>query len=99
MGIPTGISDLLAQISTLILRKITQKWFWDTVGNFEGLPHWKQLTIQALALFGSEDTNVPPAANRNTLEALHKDNISVIMYQGFGKAREDPPGQGNCLFL
>jgi dipeptidyl aminopeptidase/acylaminoacyl peptidase len=98
MGFLPGISDLIARISTLVLRQITQKSFWDAVGNFEGLSYWKGLTIPALVLYGSEDTNVPSQASRDALDGLDKDNIAIIIYQGSGHALDDPPGQGDSIF-
>lgn len=95
LGFLPGVSDIIARLSTFILRRITKRRFWRAVGNFEGLPHWRQLTIPALALYGSKDTNVPAFASRDSQKALDNDNITVIIYQGSGHAL---PEKGNDLF-
>jgi pimeloyl-ACP methyl ester carboxylesterase len=68
------------------------------VGNFDPYPYWREVEIPTLVLYGSEDTNVPAEASRERLEALEKDNIAVLIYEGSGHALEDPPGMGNSFF-
>ena len=98
LGFLPGISDLIAYPSTWVLRNITKKDFWDAVGNFDVLPYWEDLTMPALVMYGSEDSNVPTEACKAQLEQLNKDNIEVKIYEGSGHALQDPPGMGDSLF-
>jgi len=98
MGFLPGISDLIAYPSTFVLRKFTQKEFWDAVGNFDALPYWKELSIPALVMYGSDDPNVPAEASKARLDALNKENITVNIYEGSGHALQDPPGMGSSRF-
>ncbi|MCA9939134.1 MAG: alpha/beta fold hydrolase [Anaerolineales bacterium] len=98
IGFLPGIADLIAYPSTYVLRKFRQRDFWDAVGNFDGLPYWQKLSIPAQVMYGSADPNVPAAASQARLEALRKDNIRVIVYEGSEHALQDPPGEGNSIF-
>ena len=95
MGVLPGLSNLVAYPSAWSIRAVRQKAFWDTVGGFDPLPYWRQVEVPALVLYGAEDTNVPTARSAALLNGLGKDNIEVIVFEGYGHALEDPPGQGN----
>jgi pimeloyl-ACP methyl ester carboxylesterase len=98
IGFMPGVSDLVAYPSTFVLREVSQREFWEAVGNFDPLPYWREVEIPALVLYGSEDTNVPSFKSKARLDALNKDNISVVIYDGSGHALEDAPGEGNQFF-
>jgi dipeptidyl aminopeptidase/acylaminoacyl peptidase len=98
MGFLPGVADLIAYLSTFILKNLTQKDFWGAVGNFDPLPFWKELSIPALVMLGSEDTNVPAEASKARLDALNKENITVKIYAGSEHALQDPPGTGDRIF-
>jgi len=98
MGFLPVVSDLIAYPSTWVLRNITQKEFWDAVGNFDALPYWKELDIPILAMYGSDDPNVPAEASKARLDSLNKDNITVNIYEGSEHALQDPPGIGDSIF-
>ena len=95
MGVLPGISNLISYASTFVLYNITAKDWYATVGNFNPLPYWRKVSIPVLVLHGSEDHNTPSAESKARFEALGKDNIRVIMYEGSGHGLEDPPGVGN----
>jgi dienelactone hydrolase len=98
MGFLPGVSDAIAYGSTYFLRKVTQRGFWDAVGNFDALTYWRALEIPAFVLYGGDDSNVPAEASKARLEALGKDNIRVVIYPGSEHAIQDPPGEGNRIF-
>ncbi|MDL1944823.1 alpha/beta fold hydrolase [Chloroflexi bacterium CFX2] len=98
MGFLPGVSELIAYPSTWVLRNFRQKEFWDAVGNFDALSYWKELSVPALVMYGSDDPNVPAEASKARLESLNKDNIEVNIYEGSGHALQDPPGKGNDHF-
>ncbi len=98
MGFLPGVSDLIAYPSTWVLRNFRQKEFWDAVGNFDALSYWKELSVPALVMYGSDDPNVPAEASKARLESLNKDNIEVKIYEGSEHALQDPPGKGNDHF-
>ena len=98
VGFLPGISDAVARLSTLYLRKIAQPGFWNAIGNFDPLPFWKTLEAPALVLYGAEDTNVPSARSAERLRALQKPNIEVLVFEGSGHAIESPEGTGDSVF-
>ena len=98
MGFLPGISDLIAYPSTFVLRKFTQREFWNAVGNFDALPYWKELSIPTLVMYGGDDPNVPAETSKARLVALNKENITVNIYEGSEHALQDPPGMGNSQF-
>jgi len=98
LGFLPGVADLIAYLSTFILKNFTQKGFWGAVGNFDPLPYWQELSVPALVMLGSDDTNVPAEASKARLDALNKENITVKIYAGSEHALQDPPGAGDCIF-
>jgi len=97
MGFLPGISNLVAFMSTAYLKNIGQKEFWDAVEGFDPLPYWKQLTVDTLALYGREDTNVPSADSAEKLRALKNPRIQVKIYDGSGHALADPVDVGDNI--
>lgn len=97
VGFLPGISNLIALMSTTYIRKVGQKPFWDAVGDFDPLPYWKRLDIDALALFGRADTNVPSEDSAARLAALGNPRIRVRMYEDSGHALESPAGHGDSI--
>jgi len=95
VGVLPGISNVYAYVSTFIYENITGKEWWDAVGNFDPVQYWRNVNIPVLVLHGSEDHNVPSAESKARFEAMGKDNIRVIMYEGSGHGPEDPPGVGD----
>lgn len=98
IGFLPGISNLLAYVTTFVLRNFSQAMFWNAIGNFDPLPYWEQLNTSSLVLYGEEDTNVPTEKSAARLNSLSKSNIQVKIYHGSGHALEDPPGGGNSIF-
>lgn len=98
LGILPGISKLLAYPSSWMIRNVAQPDFWAAVGNFNPLPYWRELSIDALVLYGAEDTNVPSSKSAAILQALDKSNLRVKIYEGSGHALEDPEGTGDSIF-
>ena len=97
-GFLPGVSNALSQLSTYYLRNIGQKDFWRTIGNFDPLPYWNELSVPALVLYGSDDSNVPTEESAARLNSLGNPNIEIKIYEGSGHALEDPAGRGNRLF-
>jgi len=94
-GYLPGVSNLFSYVDTLVYENITGREWYDAVGNFDPIPYWRKVSIPVLVLHGSQDHNVPSAESRARFEALGKDNIRVIMYEGSGHGLEDPPGTGD----
>ncbi len=97
MGFLPGISNLVAFMSTAYIKSHKQKEFWDGIADFEPLPYWKQLTVDALVLYGREDTNVPSADSAESLRALKNPQIQVRIYDGSGHALADPVDLGDSI--
>jgi dienelactone hydrolase len=98
MGFLPGISDLLAYPAAWSLIYLRQTDFWGAVGNFDPLPYWARLQVDALVLYGAGDTNVPSEKSARLLRSLEKPNLRVRVYQGSGHALESPKGHGNSIF-
>ena len=98
MGILPGLSNLLAYPASWSLIKVRQREYWDSIGNFDSVPYWRQVSIPSLVLYGEEDTNVPSIKSAEILRSLGNANIDVRIYEGSGHALESPVGQGNSIF-
>jgi len=97
MGFLPGISNLVALISTTVIRNGGQKEFWDAVEDYDPLPYWKALGIDALVILGSEDTNVPSATSAARLRDLQNPRIGIRVFDGSGHAIESPEGLGDSI--
>ncbi len=97
-GFLPGVSNVIAFMSTLWIRKIAQKEFWDSVGDFDPAAYWGKLEIPAFALFGEDDSNVPTQRSAVLLRSLENSNIHIKIYEGSGHALQDPMGTGNRIF-
>jgi dienelactone hydrolase len=98
MGFLPGISNVLAYVTTFVLRNFSQATFWNAIGNFDPLPYWEKLATNAFVLYGEEDTNVPAEKSAARLNSLSKPNIQVKIYPDSGHALEDPLGEGDSIF-
>lgn len=98
MGIPPGISYVVALLSTAHIRYIREPEFWSKVSDFDPNIYWSKVKVRSLVLYGEDDTNVPSRESERRLEALENPNIRVIVYEGSGHALEDPPSQGSSIF-
>lgn len=97
-GFLPGFSNVVAMMSTTYIKNIGQKEFWDGVVDFDPLPYWQKISVDAFALFGSDDTNVPSAESVARLTALDNPRIKTQVYDGSGHPLEDPVNQGNSIF-
>lgn len=97
LGFLPGISNFVALMSTAYIKHVGQKEFWDAIGDFDPLPYWKQLTVDAFVLYGREDTNVPSAESAEKLRALKNPRVEVKMYDGSGHALADPVDLGDSI--
>jgi uncharacterized protein len=98
MGFLPGISNGIASLSSLYIRKVAQKEFWDQIGNYDPLPYYAQLDIPVLVMYGELDTNTPSAKSTQRLNSLGKENLQVLNFTGSGHPLEDPPGSGDSYF-
>ena len=94
MGLPYGLARVVSHMSSFWLRKVSQSNFWKAIGNFDPIPYWRRIEIPTLVLYGSDDTNVPSHESKIRFDNLHKDNITVKIFEGSGHALQDPAGQG-----
>jgi dipeptidyl aminopeptidase/acylaminoacyl peptidase len=92
IGFLPGFSNALAYMTAFVSRNILNREFWSAVGNFDPLPYWRRVTVPALVLLGDQDTSVPSARSRDRLNALGKENIRVVVFEGSGHGLEAPPG-------
>lgn len=98
LGFLPRVADLLAYPAAWSLIELRQKDFWDAVGNFDPLPYWRDLSVDALVLYGEDDTNVPARRSARRLRSLDNPHIDVRVYEGSGHALESPKGLGNSIF-
>ena len=94
MGFLPGISNALSYLTTFVNWNISARDFWSAIGNFDTLPDWQEINIPALVLLGDQDANVPSDKSRDRLNALHKENIRIVVFEGSGHGFEPPPGIG-----
>jgi dipeptidyl aminopeptidase/acylaminoacyl peptidase len=98
MGLPPGLSNAVAPLSTFYIRKVAQKDFWDAVGEWDPLPYWRDVSVPGLVLYGEIDSNVPSRASADRLAALGNPNLEVVVFEGSGHPLEDPEGMGDSFF-
>lgn len=95
MGLLPGVSDGIAALSSIYIRKVAQPEFWNAVGNYDALPYWEKVDVPALVLLGGDDTNTHTRMGVERFKTLDKANIDVIVFDGSGHALQDPAGRGN----
>ena len=98
VGFLPGFSRLIAYLSTAYIRNIGQREFWNANGDFDPLPFWQQLNINALCMYGEDDTNVPSAKSAEKLRSLNNPRIEIQIYEGSGHGLEEPKGLGDSIF-
>lgn len=98
MGLVPGLSNLVAYPSTFILKNITQKEFYDAIGNYDPMPYWEKVDVASLVLYGENDTNVNSQKSVELFEELGNPKIDVRVFEGSGHALEAPQGTGNSRF-
>lgn len=94
MGFLPGFSNAIAYLTTFVNLNIVNRDFWAAIGNFDPLPYWRKVEVPTLVILGEQDTNVPSARSRDRLNALDKENIGVVVFEGSGHDLEAPAGIG-----
>ena len=97
VGFLPGISNVLAYVGSANVRYLAQPELYELIVDYDPLPYWRNLSIDSLALFGADDTNVPSAESAKRLMTLNNPRIHVKVYEGSGHALESPSGQGNSV--
>jgi len=94
MGFLPGFSNAIAHLTSFVQWNIANRDFWLIIGNFDPLPYWREVEVPTLVILGEQDTNVPSARSRDRLNALGKENIRVVVFEGSGHDLEAPAGIG-----
>ena len=97
LGFLPGVSNVLAHFGSANVRYLAQPELYELIVDYDPLPHWSSISIEALVLLGADDTNVPSAESAQRLERLNNPRIRVKVFEGSGHALESPPGQGNSI--
>ena len=97
VGFLPGISNLLAYVGSANVRYLAQAELYDLIVDYDPLPYWRDISVDTLALFGADDTNVPTDESARRLTGLSNPHIRVKIYKGSGHALESPVGQGNSI--
>lgn len=97
LGFLPGISNLLAYVGSANVRYLAQPELYDLIVDYDPLPYWRNLSVDSLALFGADDTNVPSLESAKRLKSLHNPRIHVKIFENSGHALESPSGQGNSI--
>ncbi len=97
MGFLPVVSDALAYPAAWSIREVRQKPLWDAIGDYDPMPYWQKLEVNALVMYGIDDTNIPARKSAALLNSLQKSNITVQLYEGSGHDLESPVGQGNTI--
>lgn len=97
VGFLPGISNVLAYVGSANVRYLAQPELCRLIVDYDPLPYWRNISIDSLALFGADDTNVPSAESAKRLTTLGNPRIHVKVYEGSGHALESPAGQGNSI--
>lgn len=92
-----GTSNVLAYVGSVNVRYLAQPELYELIVDYDPLPYWRDISIDSLAMFGADDTNVPSAESAKRLISLDNPNIHVKIYDGSGHALESPRGYGNSI--
>ena len=96
-GFLPGISNVLSYVGYANVRYLAQRQWYDKIVDYDPLPYWRDVTVDSLALYGADDTNVPSADSVKRLVDLGNPRIRVEVYEGSGHALESPRGDGNSI--
>jgi dienelactone hydrolase len=96
-GFLPGISNVLAYVGSANVRYLAQPELYKRIVDYDPLPYWSNMSIDSLALFGADDTNVPSAESARRLMSLGNPYIRVKVYDGSGHALESPAGSGTSI--
>jgi hypothetical protein len=97
LGFLPGISNVLAYVGSANVRHLAQPELYELIVDYDPLPYWRDLSIDALALLGADDTNVPSAESAERLRTLNNPRIRVNIYAGSGHALESPVERGDSI--
>ena len=97
VGFLPGVSNVLAYIGSANVRYLAQPELYKLIVDYDPLPYWRNISIDSLALFGADDTNVPSAVSTKRLMALNNPHVRVKVYEGSGHALESPRGHSNSI--
>jgi len=97
IGFLPGISNVLAYVGSANVRYLAQPELYELITDYDPLPYWRDISVDSLALFGADDTNVPSAESAKRLMALDNPRIRVEVYEGSGHALQSPSGQGDSI--
>ena len=97
LGFLPGISNVLAYVGSANVRYIAQPQLYKLIVDYDPLLYWGRISVDSLALFGTDDTNVLSAESIRRLESLRNPHVRVKVYEGSGHALESPLGHGNSI--
>ena len=97
LGFLPGISNVLAYVGSANVRYLAQPQLYKLIVDYDPLLYWGRISVDSLALFGTDDTNVPSAESARRLESLGNPHVRVKVYGGSGHALESPLGHGNSI--
>ena len=97
LGFLPVISNALAYAGYVNVRYLAQPQLYDLIVDYDPLPYWQDISVDSLALFGANDTNVPSAESVKRLVSLNNPNVRVEVYEGSGHALQSPRGQGSSI--
>jgi dienelactone hydrolase len=97
LGFLPGISNVLAYVGAANVRYLAQPQLYKLIVDYDPLLYWGRISVDSLALFGTDDTNVPSAESARRLKSLGNPHVRVKVYEGSGHALESPLGHGNSI--
>jgi dienelactone hydrolase len=97
LGFLPGISNVLAYVGSANVRYLAQPQLYKLIVDYDPLLYWGRISVDSLALFGTDDTNVPSAESARRLKSLGNPHVRVKVYEGSGHALESPLGHGNSI--
>jgi dienelactone hydrolase len=97
LGFLPGISNVLAYVGSANVRYLAQPQLYKLIVDYDPLLYWGRISVDSLALFGTDDTNVLSAESIRRLESLRNPHVRVKVYEGSGHALESPLGHGNSI--
>ncbi len=91
LGVPRPLAKALAPLTAWRIRTFVQPDLWSRIADFDPGPHWADVQIPALIVWGAEDEddNLPVAGSLRRLHAVGNPMIQIEIVPGVGHALAD----------
>jgi dipeptidyl aminopeptidase/acylaminoacyl peptidase len=77
-------------VAPIFVNRVRKTEFWQQIGGFDPIPHWRKVGVPVFMAFGEGDKNGPVDDSLSRIEALNKGSITTRVYTKGGHGIVDP---------